>query len=37
MNLPVEGVFHNCAVLSIRKAYPGTRGRSCTRSGAWGR
>jgi 4-hydroxy-3-polyprenylbenzoate decarboxylase len=23
MDLPVEGVFHDCAVLSIRKAYPG--------------
>lgn len=23
MNLPLEGVFHNCAVLSIRKRYPG--------------
>jgi len=23
MDLPVEGVFHDCAILSIRKAYPG--------------
>jgi 4-hydroxy-3-polyprenylbenzoate decarboxylase len=23
IDLPVEGVFHNCAVVSIRKAYPG--------------
>ena len=23
MHLPVEGVFHNCAVVAIRKAYPG--------------
>lgn len=23
MNLPVEGVFHNCAILSIKKSYPG--------------
>jgi 4-hydroxy-3-polyprenylbenzoate decarboxylase len=23
LDLPVEGVFHDCAVLSIRKAYPG--------------
>ena len=23
MNLPLEGVFHNCAVVSIRKRYPG--------------
>jgi 4-hydroxy-3-polyprenylbenzoate decarboxylase len=23
MDLPIEGVFHDCAVLSIRKAYPG--------------
>ncbi len=23
MNLPLEGVFHNCAVISIRKSYPG--------------
>ena len=23
MNLPLEGVFHNCAVISIRKRYPG--------------
>lgn len=22
MNLPLEGVFHNCAVVSIRKSYP---------------
>ncbi|AVX20457.1 4-hydroxy-3-polyprenylbenzoate decarboxylase [Carboxydocella sporoproducens DSM 16521] len=23
MNLPLEGVFHNCAIVSIRKSYPG--------------
>lgn len=23
MNLPLEGVFHNCAILSIKKMYPG--------------
>lgn len=23
MNLPLEGVFHNCAIISIRKSYPG--------------
>lgn len=23
MNLPLEGVFHNCAVVSIKKRYPG--------------
>ena len=23
MNLPIEGVFHNCAILSINKRYPG--------------
>jgi len=23
INLPVEGVFHNCAVVSIKKTYPG--------------
>lgn len=23
MNLPIEGVFHNCAIISIRKSYPG--------------
>ncbi|MCI8360020.1 MAG: menaquinone biosynthesis decarboxylase [Clostridiales bacterium] len=23
MDLPIEGVFHNCAVVSIRKRYPG--------------
>ncbi|MGM0601842.1 MAG: menaquinone biosynthesis decarboxylase [Bacillota bacterium] len=23
MNLPLEGVFHNCAVISIEKSYPG--------------
>lgn len=23
MNLPIEGVFHNCAILSIDKSYPG--------------
>ena len=22
MNLPVEGVFHNCAIISIKKSYP---------------
>ena len=33
-DLPVEGAFHNCCIVSIRKSYPGTRTRSCTRSGA---
>lgn len=23
INLPIEGVFHNCAVVAIRKSYPG--------------
>ncbi len=23
MNLPMEGVFHNCAIISIKKSYPG--------------
>ena len=23
MDLPIEGVFHDCAIISIRKAYPG--------------
>ena len=23
MNLPIEGVFHNCAIISIDKRYPG--------------
>ena len=23
MNLPLEGVFHNCAIVSVRKRYPG--------------
>ncbi len=23
INLPLEGVFHNCAIVSIRKSYPG--------------
>jgi 4-hydroxy-3-polyprenylbenzoate decarboxylase len=23
MNLPAEGVFHNCALVSVRKRYPG--------------
>ncbi|HAP93921.1 MAG TPA: menaquinone biosynthesis decarboxylase [Desulfotomaculum sp.] len=23
MNLPLEGVFHNCAIVSIKKTYPG--------------
>jgi 4-hydroxy-3-polyprenylbenzoate decarboxylase len=23
LELPIEGVFHNCAIVSIRKAYPG--------------
>lgn len=23
MNLPIEGVFHNCAIFSINKSYPG--------------
>ena len=22
MNLPMEGVFHNCAIVSIKKSYP---------------
>jgi 4-hydroxy-3-polyprenylbenzoate decarboxylase len=23
MNLPLEGVFHNCAIVSLKKRYPG--------------
>ncbi len=23
MNLPIEGVFHNCAIISIKKSFPG--------------
>ena len=23
MNFPIEGVFHNCVVVSIKKRYPG--------------
>src|SRR5674476_179964 len=23
MDLPIEGVFHDCAIISIRKTYPG--------------
>ncbi len=23
MNLPLEGIFHNCAIVSVRKRYPG--------------
>ena len=32
-DLPVAGAFHNCAIVSIRKASPATPRRSCTRSG----
>ncbi len=28
VNLPVEGVFHNLMIVSIRKSYPGTRAQS---------
>lgn len=34
MNLPIEGVFHNCAVISIDKQYPGHANK--TISGIWG-
>jgi 4-hydroxy-3-polyprenylbenzoate decarboxylase len=27
INLPAEGVFHNLMLVSIRKSYPGRRGR----------
>ena len=35
-DLPVAGAFHNCVIVSIRKAFPGHGKRSCTRSGASG-
>lgn len=34
MNLPVEGVFHNCAIISINKRYPGNANKII--SGIWG-
>ncbi len=35
MNLPMEGVFHNCAIISIKKSYPG-HGRKIIH-GLWGK
>ncbi len=34
MNLPLEGVFHNCAIISIKKRYPGHVQKVC--SALWG-
>lgn len=34
MNLPIEGVFHNCAIISINKRYPGHAGKVI--SAVWG-
>lgn len=34
INLPLEGVFHNCAILSIRKRYPGQAKK--VMSAVWG-
>ncbi|MDD3014634.1 MAG: menaquinone biosynthesis decarboxylase [Candidatus Gastranaerophilales bacterium] len=34
MNLPMEGVFHNCAIISINKRYPGHANK--TISAVWG-
>lgn len=34
MNLPIEGVFHNCAILSIDKRYPGHANKII--SAVWG-
>jgi 4-hydroxy-3-polyprenylbenzoate decarboxylase len=34
MNLPLEGVFHNCAVISIRKRYAGQVHKVC--NSIWG-
>lgn len=35
MNLPMEGVFHNCALISIRKTYPGQAKKVI--NGLWGK
>lgn len=35
INLPMEGVFHNCAIISIKKSYPG-QGRKIIH-GLWGK
>ncbi len=35
MNLPMEGVFHNCAIISIRKTYPGQAKKVI--NGLWGK
>ncbi len=34
INLPLEGVFHNCAILSIKAAYPGAAGK--VMNSVWG-
>lgn len=34
MNLPIEGVFHNCAIISIDKSYPGHASKVI--SSVWG-
>ena len=34
MDLPIEGVFHNCAIVSIRKTYPGQARK--VMSAVWG-
>lgn len=35
MNLPMEGVFHNCAIISIKKTYPGQAKKVI--NGLWGK
>lgn len=35
MNLPMEGVFHNCALISIKKTYPGQAKKVI--NGLWGK
>ncbi len=37
LELPIEGVFHDCAVVSIRKAYPGHARKVMSASGGWDR
>lgn len=37
LHLPIEGGFHNLAIVSIKKTYPGREQRLCSPCGEWGR
>jgi len=37
INLPVEGIFHNLMIVSIKKSYPGQARKVMTPSGHWAR